>query len=77
MPLTAKSPAALACETLVVRGGNSDYLQPEMVEDMQRLNPRIRSAAVPEAGHYIHDDQPDVVKDLVSSFLAEPAGSRA
>lgn len=61
--------AALACETLVVRGGNSDYLQPEMVDAMQRLNPRIRSAVVPGAGHYIHDDQPALFHPLVRDFL--------
>lgn len=61
--------AALACETLVVRGGRSDYLQPEMVDAMQRLNPRIRSAVVPDAGHYIHDDQPALFHQLVRDFL--------
>jgi esterase len=61
--------AELACETLVVRGGNSDYLQPEMVEDMQRLNPRIRSAVVLDAGHYIHDDQPALFHRLARDFL--------
>lgn len=60
---------ALACETLVVRGGNSDYLQPEMVDEMQRLNPRIRSAVVPDAGHYIHDDQPARFHQLARDFL--------
>jgi pimeloyl-ACP methyl ester carboxylesterase len=66
--------AELACETLVVRGGKSDYLQPEMVEDMQRLNPRIRSAVVPDAGHYIHDDQPALFNQLVRNFLLPTAG---
>lgn len=61
--------AALACETLVVRGGHSDYLQPEMVDEMQRLNPRIRSAVVPGAGHYIHDDQPALFSQLTREFL--------
>lgn len=61
--------AALTCETLVVRGGRSDYLQPEMVDEMQRLNPRIRSAVVPDAGHYIHDDQPALFNQLVRDFL--------
>ncbi|MDR7151907.1 pimeloyl-ACP methyl ester carboxylesterase [Hydrogenophaga palleronii] len=66
--------AALACDTLVVRGGKSDYLQPEMVDDMQRLNPRIRSAVVPDAGHYIHDDQPALFNQLVRDFLLPKAG---
>lgn len=66
--------AALTCETLVVRGERSDYLQPEMVEDMQRLNPRIHSAVVPDAGHYIHDDQPTLFNQLVRDFLLPAAG---
>lgn len=61
--------ATLACETLVVRGGRSDYLQPEMVDEMQAMNPRIRSAVVPDAGHYIHDDQPALFHQLVRDFL--------
>lgn len=60
---------ALVCETLVVRGGNSDYLQAAMVDDMQRLNLRIRSAVVPAAGHYIHDDQPALFNQLARDFL--------
>lgn len=69
--------AALACETLVVRGGNSDYLRPEMVDDMQRLNPRIRSTVVPDAGHYIHDDQPELFHQLVRDFFVPMPGHAA
>lgn len=69
--------AALACDTLVVQGGRSDYLQPEMVEDMQRLNPRIRSAVVPDAGHYIHDDQPALFNQLMRDFFVPMPGHAA
>jgi pimeloyl-ACP methyl ester carboxylesterase len=61
--------AAIDCETLVVRGGRSDYLQPEMVEAMHALNPRIRSVAIADAGHYIHDDQPERFARAVGDFL--------
>ncbi|WP_445289301.1 alpha/beta fold hydrolase [Variovorax atrisoli] len=60
---------AIDCETLVVRGGRSDYLQPEMVAHMQALNPRIEALEIPDAGHYIHDDQPEQFAQAVSDFL--------
>lgn len=60
---------AITCPTLVIRGGRSDYLQPEMVERMQRLNPRIQAVAIDGAGHYIHDDQPEIFNGHVRSFL--------
>lgn len=64
--------AAIASPTLVLRGGRSDYLKRDTAEAMSARNPRIRWREVADAGHYIHDDQPEVVADLVSSFLMAP-----
>ena len=55
--------------TLVLRGGRSDYLQPEMAQAMCAANPKMRWIEVPDAGHYIHDDQPDFFNRLVADFL--------
>lgn len=68
---------ALLCETLVVRGGRSDYLQPAMVAHMRTLNPHIAAVEIPDAGHYIHDDQPARFAEAVTAFLNRPdaAGS--
>jgi pimeloyl-ACP methyl ester carboxylesterase len=60
----------IACPTLVVRGGNSDYLQPEMVAEMRGLNPLISDTVIPGAGHYVHDDQPDAFYQEVRAFLS-------
>jgi len=60
---------AIACETLVLRGGRSDYLQPAMVERMCALNPRITGIEIPDAGHYVHDDQPALFHQAVFDFL--------
>ncbi|MEP6720073.1 MAG: alpha/beta hydrolase [Variovorax sp.] len=60
---------AIACETLVLRGGRSDYLQPEMVARMRALNPRLTAADIPDAGHYVHDDQPVLFAQAVTAFL--------
>ncbi len=64
---------AIACDTLVVRGGRSDYLQPEMAHEMTRLNPRITYEEIPDAGHYIHDDQPALFNQVIGRFLARAA----
>ncbi|MFS2034063.1 alpha/beta fold hydrolase [Polaromonas sp. CT11-55] len=60
---------AIACETLVLRGGRSDYLQPAMVARMRELNPRITDITIPDAGHYVHDDQPALFERAVADFL--------
>lgn len=60
---------AIACDTLVLRGGRSDYLQPEMAAAMCALNSRIATVEIPNAGHYIHDDQPDLFAQAVTTFL--------
>jgi pimeloyl-ACP methyl ester carboxylesterase len=63
---------AVRCPTLVLRGGRSDYLQPEMAEDMVRLNPLIQWREIPDAGHYVHDDQPEAFCREVREFLCNP-----
>ncbi len=60
---------AIACDTLVLRGGRSDYLQPAMMERMRELNPRISAIEIPDAGHYVHDDQPALFEQAVVDFL--------
>lgn len=64
--------AAIASPTLVLRGGRSDYLKRDTAEAMSARNPVIQWREVADAGHYIHDDQPEVVAELVSSFLVSP-----
>lgn len=66
---------ALACETLLLRGSETDYLQTEMAETMCRLNPRIVVHEIPGAGHYVHDDQPERFNRAVRDFLMAPEGA--
>jgi pimeloyl-ACP methyl ester carboxylesterase len=61
---------ALACPTLLLRGGRSDYLLPAFGEAMAAANPRIRHVAIDGAGHYVHDDQPEVFSRDVWAFLS-------
>lgn len=64
----------LACATLVVRGGRTDYLQPEMLQQMLDLNPRLAGVVIPDASHYIHDDQPERFAAVVVQFLKQDDG---
>lgn len=64
---------ALQCPTLVLRGGRSDYLQPGMVERMAAANRNIRWQEIADAGHYVHDDQPQSFNEAVRAFLCANA----
>lgn len=66
---------ALRCPTLVIRGARSDFLPVQTCQDLARRQPLIRWAEVPDAGHYVHDDNPEAVIHLVTAFLTgTPAG---
>lgn len=60
---------SISCPTLVIRGGRSDYLQPEMLEEMCALNSSIRAVEIAGAGHYVHDDQPEAFAAALAEFL--------
>jgi esterase len=55
---------------LFVGGGRSDYLRPGHEPDIRCLFPRARIARIPEAGHWLHAEQPRAFLDLVEPFLA-------
>lgn len=61
---------SIRCRGLIVRGGNSDYLSAETLAAMLARNPRLLGGEIPEAGHYVHDDQPAAFNRSVGAFLA-------
>ena len=55
---------------LVVRGGNSDLLSEETVEEMRRRHPRMTSVTVPNEGHApLLRDEPTI--SAIASFFAQ------
>lgn len=58
--------------SLFVHGGRSTYVQPEV--DYPRIKERFFPAAdfhcIPEAGHWVHADQPNAFVGVVGEFLA-------
>lgn len=54
---------------LFVRGGRSDYLPDDAMDEIQRYFPAADLATVPNAGHWLHADNPDGLLAVMESFL--------
>lgn len=59
----------LQTPTLVIRGELSDFCPQASVDEMTRRNALITSVTVPDAGHYVHDDAPEIFIDHLRRFL--------
>lgn len=55
---------------LFVGGGRSEYLRPAHEPALRSLFPKAQTAFIPEAGHWLHAEQPQAFLDLVALFLA-------
>ncbi len=66
--------AAVVCPTLVVKGGESDYVSLAEAERMAGTVRQGRLAVVPGANHTVHVDQPEAYVKAVSAFLAQSLG---
>ena len=62
---------AIRCPGLIIRGGNSDFLSRDVQTEMARRNPRLKIIEIENAGHYVHDDQPDRFISAVQNFLSD------
>lgn len=60
---------AVSCPTLLVKGGNSDFLPAETVKEVTTINPHFSAVEVSGASHYVHDDQPEAFNQAVVSFV--------
>ncbi|MFC0407543.1 alpha/beta fold hydrolase [Roseomonas elaeocarpi] len=54
---------------LFLRGGRSDYVQPEYEERIRALFPRVEFATVEKAGHWVHAEDPVGFLAAVTPFL--------
>ncbi|MDT9682131.1 alpha/beta hydrolase [Streptomyces sp. TRM76323] len=61
--------ARVRCPTLVVRGIDGELGRAE-AQEMVRVLPRGQYAEVPDAGHYLHYDQPETWRETLWTFLA-------
>lgn len=56
-------------QTLFVAGSNSDYIQPHHMVDIDRLFPKANITHIPDAGHWLHAEAPELFLKEVTAFL--------
>lgn len=57
------------CETLLIEAGNS-VTPPGQMREMHRLAAESTYLHVPDAGHLVHDEAPQIYREAVESFLS-------
>ncbi|MDR1672299.1 MAG: alpha/beta fold hydrolase [Bacteroidales bacterium] len=60
----------LPMPALFLKGGKSPYLQPEMTPAIQQLFPQAQIAVIPDAGHWLHAEQPKLFVQAVEKFMS-------
>ena len=55
--------------TLLLRGGNSDFLSAELMFEMVKSNPNITAFEISGASHYVHDDNFEEYMARLETFL--------
>lgn len=61
---------SLTMPTLIVRGQNSNDLSQKTYEQMLASNPRLQGVVIPNAGHWVHSDQPQEFLKALLEFTA-------
>lgn len=68
-PAAVKTGTPFAKPSLFVRGGKSFYIQPEDSERIAALFPNAVIEEIPDAGHWVHAEQPEAFFRLTQRFL--------
>lgn len=63
--------AAYEGPTLFIKGANSDYIQEKELSDYQQFFPQAALTTIPDAGHWIHAEQPKAFINVVQYFLQQ------
>jgi pimeloyl-ACP methyl ester carboxylesterase len=61
--------AVFSKPTLFIRGGNSNYILEEDIENIQEHFPNSIIETIPHAGHWLHAENPEMFCEIASSFL--------
>lgn len=61
--------AELSLPVLIIRGANSGVLSESAIKKMQRLGPQHQFIQVPDTGHLIPFEQPQILADHISAWL--------
>ncbi len=71
IPSTDLWPAVeqLRSPTLFIKGGLSDFLSLEVLEQIRLKKPDIQCVEISGASHYVHDDQTQLFNEIVTTFF--------
>lgn len=67
---------AISVPTLIIWGAEDKWLDPERSAELQRRIPGAERVLVAGAGHFVMEDRPDEVAELLAKFLATPPADR-
>jgi pimeloyl-ACP methyl ester carboxylesterase len=54
---------------LFIRGEKSDYITDDCIPDIEQIFPMAEIATIPQAGHWLHTEQPDLLVKTIRYFL--------
>lgn len=54
---------------LFIKGANSNYILPEDFPSIKRIYPEAEIVTIPDAGHWLHAEQPQLFMDAVWNFV--------
>ena len=54
---------------LFIKGANSNYILPEDFASIRRIYPEAEIVQIPDAGHWLHAEQPQLFMEAVLNFL--------
>lgn len=54
---------------LAIKGAKSIYLQPEQIDQMRNIYPCLQFVEIPDAGHWVHFEQPEMFMECITDFL--------
>ncbi len=57
-------------KTLFIKGGDSDYIQPEHQEQVLKLFPNASVRVITGAGHWVHAQKPELVVRTIQRFMS-------
>ncbi|MBC9811322.1 alpha/beta fold hydrolase [Crocinitomicaceae bacterium CZZ-1] len=66
--LSALEPKECFVQTLFIRGGLSNYILDEDIPGLEDAFPDSEFITIPDAGHWVHAEQPDAFIDAVLGF---------
>lgn len=55
---------------LFIKGANSNYIVPDDFNIISRIYPKARIIEIPNAGHWLHAEQPELFMEAVTLFLS-------